>query len=300
MSNFMKYLLCCLLAVSLVIPFEKFTLIDAAQAMIISIIISFILFIGVNIVKSVCAKMIVENKAVVWFQKHKANFVLLCIMLVSLSSSLKNTIIYDESELKGFLSLQWTIFTITITIFIVWTAIMVKYLKDSEPNIDDISGNDPDEISLFYKIRKKKFYAEIVQRTSSLIFVILSAIVLIICTAIAYVVQEGVTIFSQTLAIFSFYMTVNSLSQILIEITIPYFNETIELLINNDVSAKDINESQNKVLLKVVRTKLEKKVNSDNSLTDEEKRDKINKTYEKIKQMVEDLNKDESVNKDGK
>ena len=130
------------------------------------------------------------------------------------------------------------------------------------------------------------------QKTTSLFFVLINALVLIITTGIVFIFQEEVTVLSQTAVIFSFYVTGNALLQILIDMTIPFMETSVELQINNDIKADEINFSMFANAIKLYVKEEVKKIMEDKTLSTEEKEKQIDELKNNLEKAAKNLVKE--------
>lgn len=99
----------------------------------ISIVIS---FVGTTLI--VCrTKRIRETKLSCWLGKNYPKLLLGYILFVLALASVKNQLVWTTDMVYDVLSLQWTIFGLSLTIFLVWNVIMVEFLKNKQPKESD-------------------------------------------------------------------------------------------------------------------------------------------------------------------
>lgn len=289
LSLVLNFVLFTLLFFAFLIPFERFKLISAIVCCLVSFSLSFVFALTISIIKLINERKIAETKLGIWYQKHKASFTLMCMLLFFFSTSISSEVAFTKEKLVNFVSIQWAMFAITVTMFIIWTGIISRFLKDREPRIDKKSTLEQE---LLYKLEKKSFYAEIMQKTTSLFFVLINALVLIITTGIVFIFQEEVTVLSQTAVIFSFYVTGNALLQILIDMTIPFMETSVELQINNDIKADEINFSMFANAIKLYVKEEVKKIIEDKTLSTEEKEKQIDELKNNLEKAAKNLVKE--------
>lgn len=154
-SFLFDYLLWIFVIFAICIPFYEFALLSATFCVAGSLIVSFVIVVILQILKHVKELKLGETKISLWYSKHKSNITLVCILLFCFSSSVKNKILFSQERLDGFIGMQWAIFAITITMFIVWTALAIKDLKELEPKkqVESTLENE-----LMFKLEKQRFF----------------------------------------------------------------------------------------------------------------------------------------------
>lgn len=96
-------------------------------------------FVGaVLIVRS--TKRLRETKLSFWIGKNFSKLLLGYILTVLTIGSINSQPIWDADMVSEVLSLQWTIFGLSLTIFLVWNVIMVEFLKAKQPKVSDSSS----------------------------------------------------------------------------------------------------------------------------------------------------------------
>lgn len=221
---------------------------------------------------------------------------IICLIFVSIQSEIS----WSKEELKDLVSLQWTIFSLSITVYIVWEVLFSRILKDTKPKRKIEEG----VLSDLQYIQEKKVYREnIAQKFFVLIFLVLNIFVLLLATTVAYFPTYEVSVFGQALVVSSFYICTNTFIQMLLDIIMPIFsakkeafkdvqvtdadiskfNKTTELLLKlsealekidkipelDDIKRKELKDNLISELLKLVQPEISKK-----NVTVEEKDDK--------------------------
>ena len=74
-------------------------------------------------------KRITETNLSFWLGKNYPKLLLGYILVVLTIGSINSQPIWDTDMVYEVLSLQWTIFGLSLTIFLVWNVIMVEFLK---------------------------------------------------------------------------------------------------------------------------------------------------------------------------
>lgn len=209
-----------------------------------------------------------RTKIINWFSQNYARmflfYIVACITLVSL----KTEIIFKYDGLKEFISIQWSIIGLAITIFLVWNVLIIKHLKQHKPKKSDTCF----PIETFqYISEKKEFYMDATQRFNSISLLIINLILLIITTLTTYVSFTKVNLFNQNLAIASFYFSTNTLIAFFFDILLPLREDKKDILKDMKVTVSEI-RLQNRISEEVdnIITAFEK-IDNDKSINSEEK-----------------------------
>lgn len=203
----------------------------------ISIVIS---FVGTTLI--VCrTKRIRETKLSFWLGKNYPKLLLGYILFVLALASVKNQLVWTTDMVYDVLSLQWTIFGLSLTIFLVWNVIMVEFLKNKQPKESDSS-------SVFSKyivaIEKKTYSQEIETTFSTAILLTINLLLLLLSTSLIYISAKPDSIITQNILLCSFFFTTNSIVCLFMDILKPLNKDKAEMLRNNNVTKEDIDKAQ--------------------------------------------------------
>lgn len=136
-------------------------------------------------------------------------FTFLCLF----ANSVEKKLIWNTNKMFEVLQIEWTIFTISIALFIFWPTIMSKYLLQNKPEF--VTKDNP--ISHFESLCKKRaFYIDLKWTTSSILYIIVNLVSIILSTLNAIFYEYN--ILTQTVLIFSFYMCTNTIFTFMIDI----------------------------------------------------------------------------------
>lgn len=184
-----------------------------------------------------------------WKSFNKTKLYLICVIALSFSCSLRKEIFFESQTFGTFLSLQWTIFSITIAIFLVWNGIILPKF-----NVTEKSG-----ITIFEKAIDKMFkYEEINSKFTSIFFIIINILTLSITSAAVFLFEKN-GLFVQTLEIFNFYVTINTMTQILMDIILFQLEAKNELLQGYKENLQIVNSALNcKKKLKSLSKRIDK------------------------------------------
>lgn len=160
--------------------------------------------------------------------------IVLYAILLIFFTSIKNELVWSYEELKEVINIQWTIFGISVTVFVFW------HVFTSERWKNYILTGKEEGNSLF---KKKKYYEqkennnlELSSSLISVVFLTVNLIIILIATGGVYLISQNNTIFLQTWVIFSFYMCTNTILGLLLDIILPLFKQKKQLYNENKLS----------------------------------------------------------------
>lgn len=207
------------------------------RGMMISAIVA---FVGtVLIVRS--TKRITETNLSFWLGKNYPKLLLGYIIVVLTIGSINSQPIWDTDMVYEVLSLQWTIFGLSLTIFLVWNVIMVEFLKTKQPKASDSS-------SLYQKYalaQEKKTYTQEIDTTfNSVVLLTINLLLLLLSTTAIYISAKPESVVTQNILLCSFFFTTNSIVCLFMDILLPLKKDKAEMLKNNYVTKEDIDKAQ--------------------------------------------------------
>lgn len=213
---------------------------------IISAKILFIISLGVSSLIALAAILYVLygrkfkiSKFRIFLSENFPGIMLFFFVLMFISISVRPEIIWDRQGLKDFISLQWTIFGLSVTIFLVWEVVLSRMIKDQKPK----KIGEPNLLSEIQFINEKREYRENISQKYFLVFyLILNLFILLPATSYAYMPTIEISLFSQSLIITSFYICTNTLLQLLLDIIMLIFRAKKEAFSDNRITNQDIDK----------------------------------------------------------
>ena len=196
-------------------------------------------FIGaVLIVRS--TKRFKETKLSFWIGKHFSKLLLGYILAVLMIGSINSQPIWDADMVSEVLSLQWTIFGLSLTIFLVWNVLMVEFLKGKQPKVSESS-------SLYQKftlaLEKKTYTQEIDTTFNSVVLLTINLFLLLLSSSIIYIGMNPESVITQNILLCSFFFTTNSILCLFMDILLPLKKDKEEMLKNNSVTQSDMDKA---------------------------------------------------------
>ena len=203
------------------------------------IISGIVAFIGaVLIVRS--TKRFKETRLSFWLGKNYPKLLLGYILAVLTIGSINSQPIWDADMVSEVLSLQWTIFGLSLTIFLVWNVLMVEFLKGKQPKVSDSS-------SLYQKftlaLEKKTYTQEIDTTFNSVVLLTINLFLLLLSSTMIYIGMNPESIITQNILLCSFFFTTNSILCLFMDILLPLKKDKEGMLKNNSITQSDIDKA---------------------------------------------------------
>lgn len=213
-----------------------------------------IMYFGIMPSKNL-SKLLHPSKFKRWLERNSYNLVTGYILFILACLSVQDEVIFDSTTLNNFIVIQWMIFTVSVAVFLAYWGPIKPYLLGIKPNqMEDSKGIG----RINYLMDKKAFYSQIGDVLSTIRLLTINLFTLIIATTISSFLM-GTNIYSQTVAIFSFYLSTNSLCMIFYGITAPISKEIKAMMKENEISEAEYSETMLKALIEEIVLQIEDK-----------------------------------------
>jgi len=219
------------------------------------------------------AKQIGETRFSFWLGKNYPKLLMGYFLLVFALASTKKEPIWTTEMVYDILSLQWTIFGLSLTIFLVWDVIIIDFLKKRQPQESDST----DLLQKYKSIMDRMSFSQEIETTFlTVILLTVNLFLLILSSSQIYIIGEPNTIYTQNILHFSFFCTTNSIVILFFDILKPLKEEKGKMLNNNNVTKEDIDNARASVLAQAIIDGITEAVmNLDSSIYTEEEKKKI-------------------------
>lgn len=241
------------------------------------IIISLVISVTVSALTLRSAKQIGETRFSFWVKKNYSKLLMGYFLLVFALASTKKEPIWTTEMVYDILSLQWTIFGLSLAIFLVWDVIIIDFLKKRQPQESDST----DLLQKYKSIMDKMSFSQEIETTFlTVILLTVNLFLLILSSSQIYIIGEPNTICTQNILHFSFFCTTNSIVILFLDMLKPLKEEKEKMLKNNNVTKEDIDSTQASVLAQAIIDGIAEAVmNLDSSICTEEEKKKILVAY---------------------
>lgn len=222
---------------------DRFNLIDHSNCLLISSIISAVITIIICTYIKWEIKDQKNTRLSSWLSQNAGKILLCYTISLIFFSSVKTVVIWAADDIRDIIIIQWSIFAISVTIFLVWNVVILQYLKNKKPTLPE--GASLMQISGYIK-KKELFYQDSSKMFSTVTLLTINLVALILATASAYLSVDNITIIIQNIVYFSFLLCTNTVLQLFLDILQPIKEEKRELLKGMEVTAEDV-ELSNKI-----------------------------------------------------
>jgi len=223
--------------------FVRFDMLSNMIQLQLSTVLGIVFAIIVLVYLIYCIKSTKITKWRNWLSQNYPKLLLLYMVSVIAYGSISPEKIMEYSDLKDLISVCWTISGISIAMFLVWIALIIKELKNKQPQ-------EPSQMSKLDRVKyiesKANFYPFVITCFNSIAVLCISLILVIMATAAIYVITIENHIVTQNIVVVSFYFCTNSFIMIFVDILRPIYADRKEILRQSKVTDEDI-ELQNEV-----------------------------------------------------
>lgn len=176
-----------------------------------------------------------------WLNNNFARIALFFILSTMFFVAVRPELIWEYDEMKEIVELEWTIFGLSITIFLVWDVLVLNHLKNTHP---DIKNDSMLNISQNNRV-KQNYYRNVSYTFNDVIMLTINLFTLVLSTSLLYMDSREATVHIQTVIMFCFCICVNSLISVFLSLLSPLYNEKINMLKDMKVTNDDIDAENN-------------------------------------------------------
>lgn len=189
------------------------------------------------------ARSIGINRISFWENKNQAKLILGYILIILFFATVTNTETWTSSEKKDFLSLQWTIFGLSIAMFVVWIVLVDKNFQKSKPTIADPKAMDYEEKYKYFE-KRLEYYKNIDESFTTEVLLTINLFLLLLSSSTVYFSNKLGIDFSQYFLCGSFYFTTNTIITIFFGILTPFHKEHAAMKEDAQVTIKELASAQ--------------------------------------------------------
>lgn len=225
-----------------------------------------------------------------WVENNYSKLLLSYLITVFFFISITNHTIWTGDEAHDVLSLEWTIFGFSLTIFFVWNVLIVKYLQKKRP----VASEKKDYLSEYeYLLKKRAFSSEIDTTFLTVVLLSINLLLLLFSSALVYISHIPDAIFTQNAIILTFYFLANTITSLFFDILKPLKQEKDALKESCKVSDKELNAALGKAFVEAFITAGIEAIQSSDELTEEQKKEGVRQYLSGMKEVFREL-KEES------
>lgn len=191
------------------------------------------------------------------------------IILILFISSVTKNVIWTVDEIQDVLTLEWTIFGLSLTIFLVWNVIIVDYLKKKKPQ----EAEKPDYIQQYELLKEKQSFSQEVESTfSKTILLSINLFILLISSTLVYIEQSAETLFTQILVRCAFFFSTNTIISFFFDMLKPLKADKDNLKKTSQVSMKELDTAMTGAIIHTLFNEGVKQINASSEYSDEAKK----------------------------
>lgn len=235
-------------------------------------------------------KRIGETRFSFWFERNYPKLLVGYFLTIFALVSIKSQAIWTAEVVYDILSLQWTIFGLSLTVFLVWDVIIVEFLKNRQPK-----EPDPSDLLQKYKLalEKRAFSQEIETTFSTIVLLTINLFLLLVSTSLIYISAKPESVFAQGILHCSFFFTTNSIASLFLDILKPLNRDKTEMLKNSNVTKEDIDKAYAALFVQNIVEGIEEAVMGldPEKYTEEEKKELIVACLEAFREGIENKEK---------
>ena len=223
--------------------FYEFDLISAESLLLFSLVFSFLSTVACVLIALILIRAEKKTKLGNWLSCNSAKLTLTYLLLIVFLLSIKAELVLAIQDIKEILSLSWTIFGISMAIFLIWNVIATDYLEKRKPNKP--TSNFPLKKWLYIN-EKGNFYNDATMLLSNINLLTINLFFLVVATGYVYIYHREASIFSQSITFFVLLLCTNSIVGLFLDILKPFNEKKKQMLQETKVTALDI-DLQNKI-----------------------------------------------------
>lgn len=259
--------------------------------------ISSVLSISASVLNMPREKKMCRTKFSLWLERHFPKLLIGYLLLIIALSSTVIEPTWDVDTVHEILSLQWTIFGLSLAIFLAWDVIIINFLKERQPKALN-TGDLAEKYKLY--LAKSSFLQEIESTFSTIILLSINLSLLLVSTSQIYINSQPNTAFTQNILRCSYFFSINSLVGLFWDILKPLKEEKAKMLKTNFVTKEDIDNAHAAMLAQTVVSSIKEYVISlDPQKYSNEEKEKIFIEYMDIfKEFIKSDNSHDSKEKE--
>lgn len=221
---------------------EAFDLITRFSATKWTLICSAVVAVIATLIVVTVQKSEKKTKLGFWAETHASKISSAYLLALGVIASIRPEAIWSLDDMKEIISLEWEIFGLSLTIFLVWNIVM-KYLQNKMPSKP--TDTFPTRTWKYIQ-RKREFYVDATLLLRNIDLLTINLPCLTIATVFTHVATEDTLSIAQGLVILALILTTNTLLGLFFAILRPFREEKRAMLEGMKVTSAEI-DLQNKI-----------------------------------------------------
>ena len=237
----------------------------------------------VTVYVTVCIHKQKNSKLLFWLDKNSPKLTIVWVMMIYTTVSLENTVSWTVEQVYNALSLQWTIFGLSMAIFLVWDGIVGDFLKSKQPRKPD----QDDKMEKYKFLLKKQSFSEDVETTfSNIILLTVNLFLLLFSTSLVYIQNIPGKVYVQNIVLCSFNFSTGTIAMLFLEVLRPIKENRNKLLRENSVTKEEIDRAKGEAIIQTLIKEEVRIIMDSDKYTKEEKEEQIAIFLEALKEAA--------------
>ena len=276
---------------------QNFIQTDSTIALLIILVASLFLSVINSILVAVRTHRTKSGKIGFWASKNYPKLVLAYVILILCLMSVSNSVDWTADTVNEVITIEWTIFGLSLTIFLVWNVLIVDYLKKKQPVVSDGLGF----IQRYELLLKKQSFSQEVDNTfSTVVLMTINLVLLLFSTSLAYLSHLSETVFTQVLIRCTFFFTTNTIFSLFIDLLRPLKKDRDALKKNNVVTKEELDTAEAGAMVYTILEAGVKAISEISGLDDAQKRELSTMYIEGMRDALLEKAKSKNPNNENK
>lgn len=230
------------------------------------------------------------SKVGFWLDTNYPKILLGYIILLLFMESITEKTIWTASEINDVLTLEWTIFGLSLTIFLVWNVLIVDFLKKKQPT----SADNPDFFQKYILLLEKQSFSQEVETTfSTTVLLSINLLLLLLSSMLVYLVHKPENLLSQNIVCCAFYFSTNTILSLFFDLLKPLKVDKENLKKKNQVTKDELDSAQTGAFVHTLFAEGIRQINESDKYSEDEKKQLSTLYVEVMKDaLLEIANKD--------
>lgn len=282
-SAILSFFLSYLLVYSVLHAIQNFMEISSRVANIV-IVATSLLLSAINVIFTIVQKRkLKESKARFWMSQNWPKLLLSYLILLVFFMSLTNSVKWTADEINDVLTIEWTMFGLSLTVFLVWNVLIVAYFRKIQPTVP----NRSDLIKQYeYLIEKRSFAQKVDVSFLNVVLLSINLCLLLFSSSFVYISHIPEMILTQNFVCCTFYFSTNTILSLFFDLLRPLKMDKASLKTDQQVTKSELDSALvGAIIQRTIETDIQK-INDLDDLTEAEKIEQIDQCINNWKHAV--------------
>ena len=214
-------------------------------------------------------RIVGETKLDFWLDNNRPKIILWYMICLLLFGSVSKDAIWTTGEIKDILTLEWTIWGLSITIFLVWNILIIDYLRKKRP----VELEESEYFHHYQELKEKQSFAQEVDSTwSSVVLLSINLILLLFSSSLVYIQHVPESVFTQNILKCSFFFSTNTIVSLFFDMLKPLLADKKTLKADNQVTKKELDAALAGDFVHMFLAEMVKQIHNMSELSEEEQK----------------------------